>query len=510
MSESPLFLDERLDHAAQVFGARTAIVEGNGTRVSYAELQAQANAIAGWLATHGVGAGDRVGIVLPKAAAAVAAVFGVLRSGAAYVPVDDASPRGRARGILGDCEVKAAIISPERAALWSESGDRVHLLEVGSSAWEDLLASPPSPPEGVDRSEQDLAYLLYTSGSTGRPKGVMLSHANARAFIDWAGEALRATPDDRFSSHAPLHFDLSILDVFVSLTAGAELHLIDDAAGKNPRTLGAFLEERRITIWYSTPSVLVLLTAFGGLAERDASAMRAVLFAGEVFPTKHLRRLTELWPHVEFANLYGPTETNVCTAARIPLPVPEGREEPYPIGEVCAGYEAAVLDRPGGTPVAPGEEGLLHVAGPGLFLGYWKLEDATAARVFERDGQRWYDTGDVVREVTCEGFVFVGRRDRMVKRRGYRVELGEVESGLYRHSRVREAAVVAIADEDSGVLLRAHLVTEDARPLSILELKTFCASMLPASMVPDRFVFEESLPRTSTDKIDYQALLARS
>ncbi|MEM7309423.1 MAG: amino acid adenylation domain-containing protein [Planctomycetota bacterium] len=502
---SPLLLDERFERAARAHGPRTAVVAGDGERRTYAELLAEAEAVAGWLAAHGIGRGDRVGLVQPKDCRAVAALLGVLRAGAAYVPIDPISPAERARTILADCEVAATIVAPDLGEL-APTSCAGHRLLASDDEWHALVQRAAPPPDRAGREADDLAYLLYTSGSTGVPKGVMLSHANARSFLDWAAAAFRPSPDDRFSSHAPFHFDLSVFDLYASLGSGAELHLIDADLGKNPRALGAFVEERRLTVWYSTPSVLLVLSAFGGLERRDSGALRAVLFAGEVFPIKHLRTLTERLPRAEFHNLYGPTETNVCTAARVPLPIPAERAEAFPIGTPCAGYEACLLDAPGGAEVPAGAEGLLHVAGPGLFLGYWKRDGETEARVFEREGRRWYDTGDVAREVPGEGYVYVGRRDRMVKRRGHRVELGEVESGLYKHPRIREAAVVALADDEAGLVLRAHLVPEAGRPLSILELKTFCASVLPASMVPDRFVFEERLPRTSTDKIDYQTL----
>src|SRR4051812_1533598 len=163
----------------------------------------------------------------------------------------------------------------------------------------------------------DLAYVLYTSGSTGKPKGVMLSHANAFTFIDWCDETLGPRSDDRFSSHAPFHFDLSVFDLFVACRHAATLVLIGESLGKDPARLGAFLAERRISFWYSAPSILALMTQYGGLDRDGAVAPRVVLFAGEVFPIAPLRHLRALWPSSEFWNLYGPTETNVCTAYRV-------------------------------------------------------------------------------------------------------------------------------------------------------------------------------------------------
>jgi hypothetical protein len=211
-------------------------------------------------------------------------------------------------------------------------------------------------------------------------------------------------------------------------------------------------------------------------------------------------------PRAAYWNLYGPTETNVCTFAPIPLPVPDDRTQPYPIGPVCSHCAALVLDEQGAEQPRGGE-GLLWIAGPSLFRGYWNRPDLDAQVFLQRDGRRWYNTGDVVREER-DGFVYLGRRDRMVKRRGYRIELGEIETALQSHPGLREAAVVALPDAGDGLRIRAHVAraAHDGRP-TIVDLKRFCASALPPFMSPDLFSFHEALPRTSTSKVDYQALL---
>jgi acyl-coenzyme A synthetase/AMP-(fatty) acid ligase len=174
---------------------------------------------------------------------------------------------------------------------------------------------------------------------------------------------------------------------------------------------------------------------------------------------------------------------------------------------VCSHLEALVVD-PRGEPVRRGEEGELCIRGAGVTRGYWNLADQTARAFLDRpDGSRWYRTGDLVLEEPDGNFRFLGRNDRMVKKRGYRVELGEIEAGLYRHPSVREAAVVAVPAGDGGLTVRAHLATRDGGRLSIIELKRFCAGLLPAYMIPDAFQFHAELPKTSTDKTDYQRLM---
>jgi amino acid adenylation domain-containing protein len=360
-------------------------------------------------------------------------------------------------------------------------------------------AGPALPPEG-------LAYILYTSGSTGRPKGVMLTHENAIAFVDWCSNTFAPVEDDRFSSHAPFHFDLSILDIYVPLKHGATLVLVGEELGKEPLGLAEFIGERKLTVWYSTPSILSMLAQFGRLERHDLSSLRMVHFAGEVFPVGHLRKLKALLPGPRYFNLYGPTETNVCTWFEIPRDIPEDRTAPFPIGWVCEHYKARVEDETGNE-VKRGDPGELLISGPGVTKGYWNLPDRNRA-VFRTtpDGRTWYRTGDIVIDPGDGCYTFVGRRDRMVKRRGYRVELGEIEAALYRHPDVKEAAVVALQDEEAGVRIRAFLAPRNEARLSVIAMKQFCKDALPSYMIPDLFSFPESLPKTSTDKIDYQRL----
>jgi amino acid adenylation domain-containing protein len=499
---------------------RMAVVDPDGSALTYRELDDRSERVAAFLRSQGIQPGDRVGLVVPKGMAAVTAIFGILKARAAFVPVDYTAPPERNRTILRDCQVRLVFLDPRCAATLGKGPDALHhtaVVEIdgsGASAleaavtWQEVLAHPC---DGVhaEPSATDLAYILYTSGSTGVPKGVMLTQDNAVSFVDWCSSEFNPTEEDRFSSHAPFHFDLSVLDIYVPLKHGATLCIVSEDLGKNPKELAAFISEKRLTVWYSTPSILSFLAQFGDLHKLDCTSLRLVLFAGEVFPVKHLRAITERWPQAEYFNLYGPTETNVCTFARIPLPVPADRTIPYPIGWPCSHCSSLLLDEPDGQPVEPGEDGLLYIAGPSVFDGYWNRPQESQHSFIQRNGRRWYNTGDVVRQDGEDGFVYLGRRDRMVKRRGYRIELGEIERGLYQHPDVREAATVAVPDADSGVRILAYLVPHARKP-SIIDLKAFCTQALPGYMSPDMFRFLDALPRTSTNKVDYQALLKRT
>jgi amino acid adenylation domain-containing protein len=512
-------LVDYLEASARRFPQRTAVVDPAGWSIAYRELDESADRIAGFLVRAGVRPGDRVGVIAPKGALPIVAFFGIMKARAAYVPADYTAPAARNRAILADCEVKVAFLAASCAAILDEwpteravpaavvfFGDAAPPVKTQAPVctWDEAAQHEPARVEG--RSVADLAYILYTSGSTGVPKGVMLTHDNALSFVDWCSEVFTPSEDDRFSSHAPFHFDLSVLDIYVSLKHGATLYVISEELGKSPKELAEFISASRLTVWYSTPSILGLLAQFGDLRERDYRPLRLVLFAGEVFPVKHLRHISGLWDWAEFYNLYGPTETNVCTFARIPLPVPEDRTTPYPIGWPCSHCTGLVLDIEDGREVPEGTEGLLYVAGRSVFPGYWNRPEQNARVFVERQGRRWYNTGDVVQLDFKDGYVYVGRRDRMVKRRGYRIELGEIERGLYQHTSIAEAAVIGVPDETVGVRIVAYLAARSTQRPSIIDMKTFCARQLPSYMSPDLFQFMDALPRTSTDKVDYQAL----
>jgi len=284
--------------------------------------------------------------------------------------------------------------------------------------------------------------------------------------------------------------------------------LISEQLGKDPLRLAPLIAEKRISVWYSTPSILNLLAQYGKLDRYDFSALRTVLFAGEVFPIPQLRALRQHWTHPRFFNLYGPTETNVCTYYELPPTTPPERAEPYPIGISCSHVRCRIAETDG-REVPVGSEGELVVSGDGVMQGYWNLPEQNA-RAFLADpaGIRWYRTGDIVIEDAAGCFVYRGRRDRMVKRHGYRVELGEIEAGLATHPAAREIAVLAVPDQSGGVRIRAFMSLRTGHRPTMIELKQFCATRLPRYMVPDAFRFVDALPRTSTDKIDQQALLA--
>jgi len=345
-------------------------------------------------------------------------------------------------------------------------------------------------PQGGDDEGDTLAYILYTSGSTGTPKGVCISHRNALAFVEWAVEACGITADDRLSNHAPLTFDLSVLDVYGAFARAASVHLVPRTLSYSPAGLARFLVQQAITVWYSVPSALVLMADVGGLHQLDLTGLRAVLFAGEPYPVQHLRRLREQLPHALMMNLYGPTETNVCTAHTVAATLPADQERAVPIGSAVSGDEVWA-QRPDGRQAGVGETGQLMVHGPTVMLGYWGREPQGPV----------YATGDNVRVLADGVFDYLGRLDQMVKVRGHRIELGDIEAALGSHPEVDRAAVVAVG---SGLATRlvAFVLVEPGGEVALMPAKAWLADRLPPYMTVDEVRPVPSLPRTANGKVD--------
>jgi len=502
-----------LAEAAALHPQRPA-VSSQSCVLTYSELDQLSNKLARALLRLGVAPGDRVGILAPKSAAAAVAVYGVLKAGACYVPLDPKAPADRLSYVTNDSRINVVIADTDRRAQAAEVADRIpglrRLIVADSPAnTPAVIAESGKPVDGGRAIETDLAYVLYTSGSTGTPKGVMISHRNSLTFVNWSAAEARLTADDRVCSPAPLHFDLSVFDVFATCQAGACLTVIPDRATTFPVSIAQWLEKERVSVWYSVPSVLTLLACFGSLSKFDLSQLRTVVFAGEVFPPKYLARLMAELPRPRYLNWYGPTETNVCTA----FEVAPGEAElgPVPIGTACANTEVFAVTDDGIRVCQPGEEGELYVRGPSLMQGYWGRPDQTRQVLVpnplmpDRD-ELVYRTGDLVTMDGAGQYHYVGRRDAMVKIRGYRVELGEVEAALYQHPSIGEAAVLTVPDELLGSRLHAVVSATGNGSLTREEVIDHCRRWLPSYMVPDVVEFRTALPRTSTGKVDRAGL----
>ncbi|MEO5718968.1 MAG: amino acid adenylation domain-containing protein [Chthoniobacterales bacterium] len=493
--------------------------------LTYAELDRLSNQIAHALIANGVERGDRVGLYLKKSPSAIAGIFGIMKTGACYVPVDANAPGMRLTEIGRQCGFKALITSE---ALYQKLGVGFHdecpmnaiffvdqapqsSLPLPAFTFADALPRYPESDPALAAIDHDLAYILFTSGSTGTPKGVMLSHLNALTFVHWSVATFGITAEDRLSNHAPFNFDLSVFDIFVAVAAGAAISLVPEGLAVFALQLSAFIQDQKITVWYSVPMVLTLLQARGKLEQRDLSALRIILFAGEVFPTKHLRALMEKLPDKRYANLYGPTETNVCAYYEVEPLSPE-ETATIPIGKACANTDLIAIDADGQKVTGPGKEGLLYARGSTVMQGYYGRPENTAASFIPNPfaagrEEKLYCTGDWVTIDEKGNYLFVGRKDHMIKTRGYRVELGEIEAVMVAHPSVDEAVALPIPDEAIGNTIHAVVTIAASSSLDSMQLKQHCAEKLPAYMVPEKIEFRDSLPRTDNGKIDRRRLV---
>jgi L-proline---[L-prolyl-carrier protein] ligase len=519
-------LHRLLSEAAAAAPDRDA-VRCAGRALTYAELERAANALARSLIDAGVRPGDRVALFLPKGLEAVTAVYGIMKTGAAYVPLDPQAPVTRAGLVASDCTVSAVVTTNGRsapllremavhghrpaAAMLVDDGTPPEELPCLTLAYSDVLGSTDASDPGVPVTDQDLAYILYTSGSTGVPKGVMLTHRNALTFVEWCARRIGIGPQDRVSNHAPLHFDLSVFDLYLAALGRATLVVVpSDEAFFGP-TLVDLIRREGITVWYSVPAALIRITS--ALQEPGLlPSLRAVVFAGEVYPTKDLRELRRLFPDAELWNLYGPTETNVITYYQV-RDLPDD-DRTIPIGRACENTEVfAVSER--GALAGVGQEGELYARGSTVMKGYWNRPEKTAELLVPNPlggplPDLVYRTGDLVRLRPDGDYDFLGRRDHQIKSRGYRIELGEIEAALSAHPGVAVGVAVAVPHEEWGKAIVAYVVANAGEVVGESDLRRHLGRRLPRYMIPVRINLVEELPRTSTGKVDRRVLATKA
>ena len=518
-------LQQLLQKSAARYPEKLA-VWARGRSLTYRELDQRSNQLAHLLQERGVRKGDRVGIYFPKCVESVIAMLGVVKAGGVYVPLDPQAPADRIGYIIGNCGIRALITREDKrrgldSATIESLAFTVLIDEAPKSSnggslipWTMLSEYPAAHAPQVVLTETDLAYILYTSGSTGRPKGVMLTHQNALTFIEWCADIFKITSDDRLSNHAPLHFDLSVFDVYNTLEAGASLYMVTEDLALFPSKLVGFIETQGITIWYSVPSALTLLLLHANLSAEKLNRLRIILFAGEVFPMKYLQQLAQLLPHVDLFNLYGPTETNVCTYYKVERERLASMDK-LPIGIACENTEVFAVSDQNEIVTQPGGTGELYVRGPAVTYGYWADVEKTKKMVLSNSFQpnfeeKMYRTGDLVQLAEDGNYYFLGRRDSMIKSRGYRIELGEIESALLSHSAVKEAVAIAIPDEIVGSRIQAVVAFHDGTTLTAPELQQYCGTKIPRYMIPEAIEFRDQLPKTSTGKVDRVQLTQES
>ncbi|TWF92982.1 non-ribosomal peptide synthetase [Saccharopolyspora dendranthemae] len=479
--------------------------------VTYAELDAEANRLARLLVERGAGPGGAVALALPRGVRLVAALLAVLKTGAAYLPLDVAHPAERLRLVIDDVEPIALITDSAHAGSLPDSAAEVVVLDDSATA-RDLAGRATGALTDAERTgptgPEDIAYVIHTSGSTGRPKGVPVPHANVLRLFESAAEHFDFGTDDVWTLFHSSAFDFAVWELWGPLLHGGRLVVVPHAVSRSPREFLDLLATEGVTVLNQTPS------AFEQLVQADDGrplALRYVVFGGEALQPDRLRPWAERrgLDSPELVNMYGITETTVhVTHHRTTWAELDDPRRASVIGRPLADLRVHVLDAEG-RPVPPGVVGEMHVSGPGVAPGYLNRPELTEERFvpdpFGRPGTRMYRTGDLARRRRDGVLEYVGRADQQVKIRGFRIEPGEVEAVLAEHPAVAQAAVVVRRGGDGQPQLVGYAVPARKRP-EPGELRAHLAARLPEHMVPPACVLVDEFPLTANGKLDPAAL----
>ncbi|HSA51451.1 MAG TPA: amino acid adenylation domain-containing protein, partial [Yinghuangia sp.] len=504
---------DRVAEQATRTPAAAALVDATSTTtttISYAELDARANRLARLLIAEGAGPGRIVAVAVPRSPALVVALLAVLKSGAAYLPIDLDHPDHRIAGTIADAAPSFTVTSSAHAARMPG-----RLVVCDSPEHTERLGDFPDSPVGdADRVTPLLAahpaYVMYTSGSTGRPKGVVVPHQALANQLAWVQNEYELTGHDRMLHKSPIGFDVSIWELFWPLCAGAAVVLAAPDGHRDPAYLAAALIEHRVSAVHFVPPVLdAVLTAIETENQPGAvrpPELRLLLCGGEALPPRtaiRSERVLGLTPH----NTYGPTEATITATAW--APGTGNAQDVVPIGRPVWNTGALVLDER--LRLAPvGRTGELYLTGAGLADGYLNRRGLTAERFtanpFGAPGERMYRTGDLVRRRADGALVFVGRTDTQVKLRGVRIELGEIEAELASRQDVRTAVVMSRPGPTGAQRLIAYVVPSPGTSPDAETVRGETAERLPEHMVPAAVVVLDALPTTATGKTDFAAL----
>ena len=472
--------------------------------LTYAEVESRSNQIARYLQQQGVAAGDLVGICVDRSAQMLVLLYGIMKSGAGYVPLDPAYPADRLQYMCDHSGLKLVVTESElqpRVAKFNKPMLVVN--DADAKAAIDQLDSTAVEPTA---SPSDICYVIYTSGSTGKPKGVQVPHGAVVNFLYSMKEQPGFIADDSVLAVTTLSFDIAVLELYLPTIFGGNVVIADSYTAADGAALISAIAEHKISLMQATPATWRLMIGAGWSGNSDLK----VLCGGEPMPrdlvAPLLERCSELW------NMYGPTETTVWSAV---FQITDA-EAPILIGKPIGNTQIYIMDEQGND-VPIGCEGELYIGGAGVTLGYRNRQDLTDERFVEnryRDpfsqyvSDRLYKTGDLAKFRFDGNVEFLRRNDKQVKVRGFRIELGEIENGLSAHADIAQNVVIVREDTVGDARLVAYCITKPGQSLDVSQLKDHLRGSLPYYMIPQNFVELESFPQTNNGKIDYKALPA--
>ncbi|SDQ31306.1 non-ribosomal peptide synthetase [Pseudovibrio sp. Tun.PSC04-5.I4] len=513
LSEGPLFTQSpktmhgTFEECASRHGDRVAIVSGPA-ELTYDQLNQQANKLAKYLLERGVRTGSRVAVCLSEGLNTVVALLAVLKSGGAYVPLDPAHPPERLGYQLEDSSPLLVLCDDGSVPSLepSQTRDTLVLLDRDHAAWQQYSGDNVSDELTRPVSREDLAYVIYTSGTTGRPKGVMVPHKGPANLVEWFRQQKQVTENDRVLLSTSITFDISVVEVFATLSCGACLVVSERSRLLEGTYLVETIRQHSVTVCQFVPSLLGFFLSCEGV--ETCTSVRSILCGGEAFPSHLAQRCFEVLGHVRLQNLYGPTEASIyCTKQDIDPSA--NYPAVLPIGQPIAGMKMYVLDRHM-TLVPRGVAGDLYVAGPGVAMGYLNRPKLTPERFVPNplvQGEQLYRTGDIGRYMNDGAIEYLGRDDFQIKVRGYRIEPGEIEHALCQCDGVTNAVVISWQDEAGEALLVTYVcTTNDASSLDTAALRSSLGRQLPDYMVPSLYVQLASLPLSANGKIDRKQL----
>jgi amino acid adenylation domain-containing protein len=519
-------------------------IEMGGLSYSYQEMDLLSRKFANYLEQAEIKQGELIAILSPVLPETIAAMLGCLRQGVVYVPLNVQAPHAWLANIIQKVKIKHVLVANQfldkAVALQAECKfeniivveavpgiEKNHLhLQEKIKYFNQIINEAQSEFTAKNILADDLAYILYTSGSTGDPKGIMITHRNAYTFIAWMKKKFTVSVRDRILSRAPLQFDLSVFDIYTTFYAGATLVIKPNDFDEEPASIIELIEKKYITIIYTVPSAYIRLLTKTDLRGR-ALSLRWLLYAGEPFPPNYLHELMTVLPHIHVSNIYGPTETNIVTY--YDMTSPPDPHQAIPLGFPAQDTEIIIVDE-NLKPLPVNEIGEIMVRGGTVFAGYFNQPELTKKRLiqspFHQQPTMCCLTGDLGKILPNGMIAYHGRKDNMIKTRGYRVEIDEVENAISKIEGVAQATVVAKPHAKYSNILYAYVLLKETRlnvglntglnaglqtklqaeltPEILLQLT---AEKLPEYMLPYQFFIVEELPKTSTGKVD-RVLLA--